>query len=415
MDLLVAGLSHHTAPLALRERASLAPEEVPRALDRLVHAAGFAEGLILSTCNRTEVYARPREGDATASVLAFFEQLRPGAWSDLREHVVVRQGDDAVSHLFRVAAGLESLVLGEPEIVRQMSEAYGLACSAGTAGPVLHRAVPRALQVAKRVRTETGIGRGIASVAGAAVGLAGRVFRDVSTCSIVTLGAGETVATALRALRPNARGRLVVTNRTIERAERLAAAHEGTAAPLADAARLAAESDVVIAATSSPEPLLRANELAPLIARRKSRPLLVLDLGVPRDVERAVGDLPGVYLHSIDDLDAIAARGRAERAAEIPKAEAIVTLAISDFKRRARQIDSAPAIKALLDGMLEVRQSALTGEKGMTDAERDAAERVTGKLVDKLLRRLAPRMKDGTVQPRDVLDAFGIEPPEDAE
>ena len=411
MDLLVAGLSHHTAPLAVRERLALAPEEVPRALDRLVTSAGFAEGLILSTCNRTEVYVRPGEGGAAAA-LAFMEGLRPREWSELREHVVVREGEAAVSHLFRVAAGLESLVLGEPEIVRQVSDAYGLACSAGTAGPVLRRAVPRALQVGKRVRTETGIARGIASVAGAAVGLVERVFRDAATCSVVAVGAGETVETALRALRPKARGNLVVVNRTLARAEKVAAAHGGTAAPLADAARLAAEADIVVAATASPVPLLVADEIAPLLAHRGSRPLLILDLGVPRNAERGLGDLRGVYLHTIDDLDAIAARGRAARAAEVPKAEAIVTLAITDFRRRVREIDSEPAIKALLDCMLDARQTALAGEKGLNETERAAAERVSGMLVDKLLRRLAPRMKDGTVQPRDVLDAFGVEPPE---
>src|SRR6185295_7109344 len=150
------------------------------------------------------------------------EGFSPDAPTGIAEHVYVREGDEAVSHLFRVAAGLDSLVLGEPEIIRQMSEAYGLACSAGTAGPALHRAVPRALQVGKRVRTETGIARGVASVAGAAVELAGRVFRDLSRCSILTIGAGETVASALKALRPQTEGRLVVANRGPGRAQRLA-------------------------------------------------------------------------------------------------------------------------------------------------------------------------------------------------
>jgi len=415
MDLLVAGLSHHTAPLALRERFALAPDQVPHALDRLVHAEGFPEGLILSTCNRTEIYARPGGADAAGRVRAFLERLRPEIAAELRRHVYLREGDEAVQHLFRVAAGLDSLIVGEPEIVRQMSDAYGLACSAGTAGPVLHRVVPRALQVGKRVRTDTGLARGIASVAGAAVGLAGRVFRDVSTCSILAIGAGETVATALTALRPQTEGRLVVANRTLGRAEILAARFRGTAAPLADAARLAGEVDIVVAATASPDPHLLVRDLGPHVARRGARPLLILDLGVPRDVEAAVGELPGVYLHSVDDLHSIAARGRAERAAEVPKAEAIVATALSDFKRRRRDLDAEPAIKALLDGMLEVRESALTGEKGLSAAERAAAERVSGKLVDKLLRRLAPRLKDGSVEPRDILDAFGIEAPEEKE
>jgi glutamyl-tRNA reductase len=272
--------------------------------------------------------------------------------------------------------------------------------------------VPRALQVGKRVRTETALARGIASVAGAAVGLAGRVFRDVSTCSILAIGAGETVTTALATLRAECDGRLVVANRTAARAEKVAAAFGGSAAPLADVARLAAEADIVVAATGAPEPHLRAADLAAHLDRRGVRPLLVLDLGVPRDVDPAVGELAGVYLHTVDDLHAIAARGRAERAAEVPKAEAIVATALSDFRRRRRDLDAEPAIKALLEGMLEVRESALSGEKGLTDAERAAAERVSGKLVDKLLRRLAPRLKDGSVEPRELLDAFGIREPE---
>ena len=156
MQLLVAGVSHHTAPLAVRERVALAPHSVPRELDRLVRA-GLPESLILSTCNRTEIYTR-QTGNAGARVaLEFFDGLAQDSAAAMREHVYVCEGDEAVSHLFRVAAGLESLVLGEPEIVRQLSDAYALACSAGTAGPLLHRAVPRALQIGKRVRTETGI------------------------------------------------------------------------------------------------------------------------------------------------------------------------------------------------------------------------------------------------------------------
>ena len=181
MELFVAGISHHAAPIELRELYAVPPDEAPRALDRLVHGAGFEEGLLLSTCNRTEVYVRGGGEDARRRALAFFEELRPAAWTQTRGCLRAFDGDDALRHLFRVAAGLDSLVLGEPQIARQMSDAYDLACAAGAAGPLLRRAVPRALQVGKRVRTETAIGRGIASVAGAAAGLAERVFRDVSS------------------------------------------------------------------------------------------------------------------------------------------------------------------------------------------------------------------------------------------
>ncbi len=409
MELLVAGLSHHTAPVGVRERIALAPNEMPVALDRLVHGGAFVEGLILSTCNRTEIYARPEDGGGSRAAVKFLESLRPGEFEHLESHVYVREGDHAVSHLFRVCAGLDSLVLGEVEIARQVSEAYALACSAGTAGPVLHRTVPRALQVGKRVRTETAICRGIASVAGAAVGLADRVFRDLDTCSILTIGAGETIETALRALRPRAKGRLVIANRTADRAERLAAAFGGTAAPLADLARLASEADIVLAATASLEPLLRAAELSPHLRHRDTKPLLVLDLGVPRDVDPAVGKLAGVFLHDLDDLHAIAERGREERSLEVPKAEAILATALSDFKRRRRQLEAEPAIRALLEGLLTVRADSIAMEKGLSEHETEVAQRVTGRFVDRLLRRLAPRLKDGTSSPRELLDAFGIE------
>lgn len=418
MDLIVAGLSHRTAPIDLRERIALSPDEVPVQLARLVGPSGFPEALLLSTCNRTEVYCRAGanggdDGGAARAALDFLATLKPGLNGAVREHLYVREGDDAVRHLFRVASGLDSMVVGESEIARQMSEAYAVACKVGTAGPLLHRAFPRALQVGKQVRTETEITRGAASVAGAAVALAERVFRDVSTCRVLTVGAGETVETALRALAPKS-GKLVVLNRTLPRAERLAALHGGTAGTLAEFAKHVVEADIVVAATSAPEALVRKAELSKAIARR-DRALLILDLGVPRDVEPGVRDLDNVYLHDVDDLRAISDRALEQRALEVPKAEAIVASAVTEFRRRRRQLEAEPAIRALLDGLLSVRRDVLGEDAGSvtgTAAEKSAAERATGRLVDKLMRRLAPRLKDGTASPREILDAFGIEAPQ---
>lgn len=416
MELLVAGLSHHTAPVALRERIALPPERVPPALERLVRSSGFVEGLLLSTCNRTEVYGRCAAGDADRRAVGFLESLRPEGAPELQGHVYFHQGDDALRHVFRVASGLDSMVVGEGEIARQISDAYTLACQAGTAGPMLHRVVPRALQIGKRIRSETGIAKGVSSVAGAAVALAERVFRDVAGCNVVTIGAGETVESALRALRAQATGRLVVCNRTQARAERLAAKYRGQVATLADIARRVEDADIVVAATAATEPFLRASELEPIV-RRRDRPLLILDLGVPRDVEPAVGRLPNVYLHDVDDLRAIADRSIEQRTHEIPKAEAIVSTAVTEFRRRRASMEAEPAIKALLDGMLRTRTDVLGEDRDLTPDAKAAAERATGRLVDKLLRRLAPRMKDGSANPRQILDAFGIEldapPPDD--
>lgn len=411
MDLLVAGLSHHTAPLEVRERVALAPEEIPRALARLVGDGGLSEALVISTCNRTEIYGRAGAKIEAGRPIESLEGLRPGLAGTLRRSGYVRGGEEALSHLFRVAAGLDSMVLGESEIARQVSGAYALACSAGTAGPLLHRAVPRALQVGKRVRTETGIGRGIASVAGAAVGLARRVFRDLAGCDVLGIGAGQTVEAALRALRQSARGGLWIANRTVERAQRLASDLHGEAMTLDDAPARAATVDVVVAATDSPEPLLRDEDVGPLLRKRGARPLFIIDLGVPRDVDPVLGERPGVYLYDQEDLHVIADRGRQERAAEVPKAEAIVTLAVTEFRRRRRNLEAEPAIRALLDGLLALRLNVMSGDRELRDDERAAAERVSGRLVDALVRRLAPRFKDGTLPAADLLDALGFAQP----
>lgn len=412
MQLLVLGLSHHTAPLALREQIALLPEEVPVVLDGLVHAGGMLEVCVLSTCNRTEIYGRSKDGAGARDAVRVLEQTRPGVTENLRRHGYVLEGDDAVGHLFRVVSGLDSMVVGEHEIAGQVSRAYGLACSAGTAGPLLHRAIPRALQVGRRVRTETDLSRGIASVAGAAVEVAGRIFRDLSTCRVVGVGAGETVTTALRALRGKATGPLTVLNRTVSRAQALADELGGTAEPLDRIPERVAAADILVAATDAPEPLVRAPDVAPLLRHRKERPLLVLDLGVPRDVDPALRKERGVYVHDLDDLQHIAERGLASRLDAVPKAEAIVASAVTEFRRRRRSLETQPAIRALLDELLELRRDAIEGDRKLSDTEREAAERVTGRMVDKLLRRLAPRMKDGTIEPGDLLTVFGVEPPD---
>lgn len=412
MELLVAGLSHHTAPVELRERIAQPPERVPPALERLVRAQGFHEGLLLSTCNRTELYGRCDTRDPDRRAIEFLDSLRPADAPPLDGHVYFRRGDDAVRHLFRVASGLDSMVIGEVEIARQMSDAYTLACQAGTAGPLIHRAVPRALQIGKRVRTETAIAKGASSVAGAAVALAQRVFRDVSSCRVLTVGAGETVETAVRALGAETSGRLVVCNRSAERAERLAAKHGGVAATLGDIARHLADADIVIAATSATEPLVRAEDVRDAM-RRRDRPMLLLDLGVPRDIEPATADVEGVYLHDVDDLREISERTLSARAAELPKAESIIATAVTEWSRRRTGMEAEPAIKALLGNMLEARSDVLGHEKNLSPEAREAAERATGRLVDKILRKLAPRMKDGTANPRQILDAFGIAAPAD--
>lgn len=416
MELLIAGLSHHTAPLALRERVAVTADASTSVLVRLRESLGCQESLVLSTCNRTEVYVRPGSSGAPRpeALLAAMRGYDDGSdvCEALRGHVYTRDGEAALGHLFRVAAGLESMVLGEHEILRQVSDAYDAARAAGSAGPVLHRCIPRALQVGKRVRSETDIARGVTSVAGAMVDLASRVFRDLSQASIVTIGAGRTVRTSLLALRSRSRGPLTVLNRSPAAAQELAAEFGGVAGTLDDAHSAAGSADVVITATGAAEPLLRCAELAPFVRARRGRPLLVIDLGVPRDVEPSVAKLDEVYVYDVDHLQSAAERGRRERELELPRAEEIVLAALTQFRVRRDRLDADPSIRAVLDALLTLRRDVVDGERGLTDAERSAADRVTGKLVDRLLRRFAPRLARRDDAAAALLETFGIAPPE---
>jgi glutamyl-tRNA reductase len=289
-----------------------------------------------------------------------------------------------------------------------VSDAYATSRSAAVAGPVLHRCVPRALQVGKRVRSETDISRGVTSVAGAAVSLAQRVFRDLSGASVVAVGAGRTVRSALTALRAQWQGALVVLNRTEARATELAAEFDGASGPLDHLQSALARADVVIAATGAAQPLLTVALLAPLVRARRGRPLLVLDLGVPRNVEPGVGRLEEVYLYDVDLLEGVAEQGRREREREVPRAEEIVRAALVQFRERRERLDADPSIRAVLDTLLTLRRDVVDGERGLTDAERAAADRVTGKLVDRLLRRIAPRLARRDDAAAALLASLGI-------
>ena len=412
--LIVAGISHRTAPLELRERIALPPGDQPRALGRLVPGGGLSEALVLSTCHRTEIYGRAQgEEGGAADVLAVagtLEELRPGVAEAFSAHGYRHVGEAALAHLFRVVSGLDSVVLGEHEIAGQVSRAYALACSAGTAGPYLHRAVPRAIQVGRRVRAETRLGRGTASVAGAAVALVERVFRDVTSCRVLGVGAGDTVATALRVLRGRGVTEFEIANRTPERARLLAAELDGDVAGLEGLGARVARADVVVAATDAREPLVRLGDVGPHLRERGSRPLVVLDLGVPRDVDPLLGSRPGVYVYTVDDLEGIANAGRERRRDDVPRAEAIVHGAVAQFRLRRRELEAAPAIRALLDGLLHERGAALHREHGLGEEARAVAERVTGRMIDRIVRRLAPGIKSGELPTAALLDALGAHP-----
>ena len=294
-------------------------------------AAGLAEIVLLSTCNRVEIYSAAPDPAAAMDLVSSFLQCRAGRTADFARH----EGRAAVRHLFRVAAGLDSMVLGETEILGQVKDAYAAAFGAGHTGAVLNRLFQQAFRAAKQVRSGSEIGRGSVSVGSAAARLAASALGDLAACRALLLGAGEAGEDVARSLHARGLMELLVANRTSGRAEALAAALGGRAVEFTRWRDHLSTADIVIACADAPSRLLRAAELAPFLAVREGRPLFLLDLAVPRDFDPAIRSLSGATLHDIDALEAVAREGESLRAAEVAKAEEIICVQVAEFNRRA--------------------------------------------------------------------------------
>ena len=330
MPLLALGLNHQTAPLALRERVAVPAGDVGEALRELRGLAGVREAALLSTCNRTEIYAHvdAHRIDDIAAWLANRHGIRPDV---LAGYLYQHHDDDAVRHLFRVAIGLDSLVLGEPQILGQVKEAWQLARNSGNLHTSLDRLFQQSFSVAKRVRTDTRIGAHPVSVAFAAVRLARQAFSELDQATVLLVGAGDTIELAARHLVDAKVQRLLVANRTLEHAQVLASRHGGYALPLTELARHLPEADIVISATASREPILRKDTVQAALKARRQRPMLLLDLAVPRDIAADVAELANVYLYTVDDLEQVIEENRASRREAAQQAEAIIDLQVEHF------------------------------------------------------------------------------------
>ena len=315
IDLTVVGLNHKTAPLSVRERASVQPEELPAVLAHLSRHA--REVMLLSTCNRTEVYLAGVDGDP----LSAFE----GAWGHaLRDHLYLYRGEPAATHLYRVAAGLDSLVVGETQIQGQVKRAWQDAHARGHTAALLNKVAQGALAAGKKVRTVTGIGDKAVSVSGAAVDLAASVLGDMRDRHALVLGAGETAELTLTHLRAAGVRHVTVVNRTVERARLLADKLGGRACAAEYLHEVLPEADVVIASSSAPHYVLGPQRVAEAMGLRPERPMFIIDISVPRIVDPAVGNVPGAHLYNLDDLTRLVERNLAERAALVPQAEGII-------------------------------------------------------------------------------------------
>ena len=348
VSVLALGLNHVSAPVSVRERVSMPEDLVQPALNALRQAFGGAvkEAAILSTCNRTELYcaAEPHVAQKLPAWLADFNRIETG---ELAPHVYLHGQNDAVRHAFRVASGLDSMVLGEPQILGQMKDAVRAASDAGALGTLLHQLFQRTFSVAKEVRSTTAIGAQSVSMAAAAVRLAERVFGELTTSKVLFIGAGEMIelcATHFAARQP---GAIVVANRTLERAESLANRFSATTMRLADLPERLAEFDVVVSCTASTLPLLGLGMVERATKQRKRKPIVMVDLAVPRDIEPEVAKLDDVYLYSVDDLGAVVQSGTEARRSAVVQAEAIIDTRVRNFMHWMQVRANVPVIRDL--------------------------------------------------------------------
>jgi glutamyl-tRNA reductase len=341
------GLSHRTAPVAVRERLTVVPEQLDGLLRELAALPGVREAALLSTCNRVEIYAATSDREAALSALTtVLARHASMAEAELDPHLYARLEAEAVHHLFRVASSLDSLVIGEPQILGQVKTTHDQAVQCGTAGPLLRSCFQRAFRVARRVRRETAIAKNPVSVSSVAVDLARQVFGDFEGKRVLVVGAGKMSELAARALHGHGAS-LAVTNRTRTRAEELAARFEGGVHDWQNLAGALGTADIVIASTGAREPVLTCDLLKRVQRARRRRPLFIIDIAVPRDVEPACAEIEGIYLADIDDLQKIAAEHRQGRQSEAEQAEAIVEQEVSRFLQAFKGRQVGPTVTAL--------------------------------------------------------------------
>ena len=356
MALFTLGINHRTAPLAVREQLAFHAGELRRALHDLAGSGRVLEAAILSTCNRTELYCQT--GDPRAAAV-WLSEYRRVPLPEIEPHLYTHPRRDAVRHAFRVASGLDSMVLGEPQILGQMKAAARVAREAGSLGTILDKLFQQSFSAAKDVRCGTTIGESIVSMAAAAVYLAERIFGRIAEQNVLFIGAGEMIglcAAHFAAQRPQ---RIVIANRSVDRGQEIAGKYGATAVSLEDAAKRFAEFDIVVSSTASQLPIIGLGLVARAVRARRHRPILMVDLAVPRDVEREVGQLDDVFLYTVDDLGQIVQSGREARQSVVKEAEAIVERRVDDFLQWLETREVVPLIRVLRDNAERVRQGEM--------------------------------------------------------
>jgi glutamyl-tRNA reductase len=411
MHLVLVGTSHHRAPVELREQLFVSAAENRELVRRL--AGADAEAVVLSTCNRTELYlAHADEEAAQERAFAELTALAGLAESEIATSLYTLADEAAAVHLFRVAAGLDSLIPGEAQILGQVRGAYEVAQDADTAGPVLHRLFRHALRVGRRVRTETAIGENPASISSAAAELAERVFGSLEGRRILVLGAGKMSDLATVNLISRGVESVFVANRSVERAERLARRFGGHAAGLDAVEEELERADVVVASTSARGYVLSAEQVERAMRKRRGRPIFFVDIAVPRDVDPAVNEIEGCYLYDVDDLERVVEESVAGRREEGVRAEAIVAEEAGRFRDWQLSLDVVPAIASLRALAESIREAELARAErrlgSLSPSQRRAVDSLTAQIVNKLLHPPTVRMKEAAAAADGVLYADAI-------
>lgn len=374
------GINHHSAPLAIRERVAFNAEKLHQALADLTRSQPVKEVAILSTCNRTEIYCAAESPDVVIDWLAQYHQVARG---DIAPYLYTHDQPEAIRHAFRVASGLDSMVIGEPQILGQMKDAVRVAEESGTLGTQLHKLFQRSFSVAKEVRSTTAIGANIVSMAAAGVHLAERIFESVAEQRILFIGAGEMIELCAAHFCARQPKQVTIANRTLERGRALAERFNGTAIRLDEIGEHMAQHDIVVSCTASPLPIIGLGMVERAIKARRHRPIFMIDLAVPRDIEEEVGNLDDVFLYSVDDLAQVVESGLESRQAAVVEAEDIIAARVQDFLGWLAARDTVPVIRSLRDSVERMRRHEMEHAIKLL-AKGEAPERVLEHLSHRL-------------------------------
>ena len=389
MRLFAVGLSHRTAPVELRESVDFSRKGLETALAELASRGIGRELVVLSTCNRAEIYAVAETDETADHIGRFFSDYHDIPHSEVREHLYVHRGPDVARHLFRVAAGLDSLVVGEPQILGQVKAAYTVASDGQFTAALTNRLFHSAFSVGKRVRSETGLGEGAVSVSYAAIALAKKIFGDLKGRAVLILGAGEMAKLTGIHLQSQHVRQITIASRTLQTAQTLAARLDGIAVPWDRVDAALAAADIVVTATGASEPVLTRSRVDEPMRSRRNRPLFIIDIAVPRDVEPAVGSLDQVFLYNIDDLRTIVQENLARRGAELARAEAIVDEEVVKYTAWMQSREIVPTVVALRQRFEAIRRAELQRLEpklsGLPPEARARIDEITRLIVEKLL------------------------------